>query len=65
MNKGSLDNFGAYKKALMLFNLVVEDCNKWLNKQEFRRLVSQQLASSDSICANIEEGYGRSSKREF
>jgi four helix bundle protein len=29
------------------------------------RLVSQQLASADSICANIEEGYGRLSRKEY
>ncbi len=29
------------------------------------RLISQQLASADSICANIEEGYGRLSRKEY
>ncbi len=29
------------------------------------RLVSQQLASADSVCANIEEGYGRQSTPEY
>jgi four helix bundle protein len=28
-------------------------------------LVAQQLASADSVAANIEEGYGRGSKREY
>ena len=29
------------------------------------RLVSQQIGSADSICANIEEGYGRLSRIEY
>jgi four helix bundle protein len=29
------------------------------------RLVSQQMGSADSICANIEEGYGRLSRVEY
>jgi four helix bundle protein len=29
------------------------------------RLIAQQVASADSICANIEEGYGRLSRREY
>ena len=29
------------------------------------RLVSQQIASADSVCSNIEEGYGRLSRKEY
>ena len=29
------------------------------------RLIAQQVASADSICANIEEGYGRQSRVEY
>jgi four helix bundle protein len=29
------------------------------------RLVSQQIASADSIAANIEEGYGRRSRKDY
>jgi len=29
------------------------------------RLIPQQVASADSICANIEEGYGRLSRAEY
>ena len=29
------------------------------------RLVAQQIGSADSICANIEEGYGRLSRVEY
>ena len=29
------------------------------------RLIAQQVGSADSICANIEEGYGRLSRIEY
>ena len=29
------------------------------------RLIAQQIASADSICANIEEGHGRLSRAEY
>jgi len=29
------------------------------------RLIAQQVASADSICSNIEEGYGRLSRVEY
>ena len=65
MEASNLGNYGAYRKALQLFDLVVADCNQWLKASECRRLVSQQIASSDSICSNIEEGYGRRSQKEY
>ncbi len=34
-------------------------------KPETARLVSQQLAAADSIAANIEEGYGRGSRKDY
>jgi four helix bundle protein len=30
-----------------------------------RRLVAQQVDAADSVCANIEEGYGRETRREY
>lgn len=56
---GNLGQFIAYQKALAFFDLVVEDVNRYLKVRKLERLVSQQLASADSICSNIEEGYGR------
>jgi four helix bundle protein len=65
MQSGNLEKFGAYRKALELFNLVVRDLGEFLQDRQLERLVSQQLASADSVCANIEEGYGRESTPEY
>lgn len=65
MKKGGLEKFGAYRKSLELFNLVAKDMETLKGDYSLSRLVSQQLASADSICANIEEGYGRLSRREY
>lgn len=61
----NLKRFGAYRKALELFDLVVADLGPLNRDPALHRLISQQLASADSIASNIEEGYGRSSKREY
>ena len=64
MNKG-LGNFGAYRKSLDLFDCVAEDLKTLKKDFSLARLVSQQFASADSICSNIEEGYGRLSRKEY
>jgi four helix bundle protein len=63
MAQQTLEDFGGYRKAQELFDLVATD----MEKLEHRplRLVGQQLASADSIAANIEEGWGRGSRREY
>ena len=65
MSSGNLEQFGAYQKALELFDQVVEDTTQFLSDRKLERLVSQQLASADSVCSNIEEGYGRESTVEY
>jgi four helix bundle protein len=60
-----LMKFGAYEKARRLFEYVAEDMEKLVNNPMCARMISQQMASADSICANIEEGYGRESSREY
>jgi four helix bundle protein len=62
---GNLEQFGAYQKALELFDRVVDDISQFLSDRKLERLVSQQLASADSVCSNIEEGYGRESTVEY
>jgi four helix bundle protein len=65
MQSGNLENFGAYRKSLELFDRVVGDMAQFLADRKLERLVSQQLASADSVCSNIEEGYGRESTVEY
>ena len=45
--------------------MVVADAANHLGERKLERLVSQQLASADSVCLNIEEGYGRESSVEY
>ena len=65
MSAKGLENFGGYQKARELFHLVIADFSPLARDVRWSRLVSQQVASADSICANIEEGYGRGTKKEF
>ena len=65
MSQAGLENFGAYQKARQLFDWVVTDMEMLKTNPLCYRLVSQQIGSADSICANIEEGYGRESTVEY
>jgi four helix bundle protein len=65
MSQSGLEQFGAYQKARQLFDLVVKDMETLQTNPLCYRLVSQQIGSADSICANIEEGYGRVSRAEY
>jgi four helix bundle protein len=65
MSQRSLEEFGAYRKAQELFDLVVADMNLVRREPLCFKLVSQQVSSADSICANIEEGHGRLSRPEY
>jgi four helix bundle protein len=58
MSQSALDSFGGYRKARQLFDLVATDMETVKTNPLCYRLVSQQMGSADSICANIEEGYG-------
>jgi four helix bundle protein len=59
MSQQSLDNFGAYRKGMELFDLVVQDMEQVRHDPRCWKLVAQQTACADSICANIEEGAGK------
>jgi four helix bundle protein len=62
---GGVSDFGAFVKARKLFDLVVIDMQTMQDIPMCWRLVGQQVASADSICAYIEEGYGRGGTREY
>jgi len=61
----SLQQLWAYQKACELFDHAVADLSPLAQTPMCVRLVSQQIASTDSIAANIEEGYGRRSRRDY
>ena len=61
----SLHQFGAYQKACELFDFVFVDLSVLARQSLVSRLCSHQVASADSIAANIEEGYGRRSRRDY
>ena len=65
MSQRGLEQFGACQKARTLFDLVVADMEALKADTRCYRLVAQQVGSADSICANIEEGYGRLSRVEY
>ncbi len=65
MSQRSLEEFGAYRKARELFDLVVADMKLVQRDPLCYQLVSQQIGSADSIGANIEEGHGRLSRAEY
>ena len=62
MSQSGLESFGAYQKARQLFDLVVKDMETLKTNP---MCYTQQIGSADSICANIEEGYGRLSRIEY
>ena len=58
--------FSAYQKALLLYDLMWEDCEKMLLSDVRGRGNADQLNRSvGSISANIEEGYGRGFGKEY
>ncbi len=64
-NSDRLDSFGIYKLARQLFDDFWEDSEILARDFRGRELAKQQLRSLDSICANIEEGYGRGFGKEL
>ncbi|KAA0223279.1 four helix bundle protein [candidate division KSB1 bacterium] len=57
--------FTAYQKALLLYDLMWEDCEKMLPDVRGRGNADQLNRSVGSISANIEEGYGRGFGKEY
>ncbi len=60
-----LESFGIYRLASQLFDDFWADSEIWGKDYRGRELVKQQTRSLDSVCANIEEGYGRGFGKEL
>jgi four helix bundle protein len=60
-----LESFGIYQLACQLFDDFWADSEILGKDYRRRELVKQQVRSLDSICANIEEGYGRGFGKEW
>lgn len=61
-----IEDFIVYQKALKLFDDFVNEDLSLLEKHfAARELARQQIRSLDSICANMEEGYGRKAGKEL
>jgi four helix bundle protein len=60
-----LESFEIYRLACQLFNDWWSDSEIVGKDYRGRELVKQQTRSLDSVCANMEEGYGRGFGKEF
>jgi four helix bundle protein len=60
-----LESFGIYQLACGLFHEFWTDSEILGKDYRGRELVKQQVRSLDSICANIEEGFGRGFGKEL
>jgi four helix bundle protein len=61
-----IEDFVVYQKAMELFNDFINEDLEILKKHfGGRELARQQIRSLDSICANMEEGYGRKAGKEL
>ena len=58
-------SYGAYAKALELFDFVATAMESLSSHRRGGRLVAQQIASADLIASNIEEDCGRGTQREY
>ena len=65
MAEDRLENFGIYKLACQLFDELWNDLEIVRKDYRGKELVRQQIRSQDSVCANIEEGFGRGFNKEM
>ncbi len=63
--KDRLARYPFYVKALAFYEHVLEDTERRLRDYRWVVVVRQLVRLSGSICANIEEGYGRGTGPEF
>lgn len=63
--RDSLNDFQVYQLARQAFEEFWSDSEAVGQDYRGRELVKQQFRSLESICANIEEGYGRGFGKEY
>lgn len=63
--KDRLENYGIYRLSREWFDAFWDDSEILARDFRGRELVKQQLRSLDSICANLEEGFGRGFGKEW
>jgi four helix bundle protein len=63
--KDRLAEVGFYQLATELWNEHWNDCDVLMKDLRGREIVKQLTRSAGSICANIEEGYGRGFGKEY
>ena len=57
--------FDVYPKTLFIYELAWEDCKYLLQDSRGKTIAQQLIRSVGAISANIEEGYGRQSNKEY
>lgn len=55
----------AYQKGLYLYDLLWEDTEEWQKDERGQALSKQIIGSADSVCSNIEEGFGRGYGKQY
>ena len=61
----ALESFGIYQLARQLFDEFWDDAEILARDFRGRELAKQQIRSLDSVCANMEEGFGRGFGKEL
>ena len=65
LKRDPLWQFHIYPKTLFLYDLLWDDCAQLVKEVRGRAIAEQVIRSGGSICANIEEGFGRGFGAEF
>ncbi len=65
LRQDPLWGFQVYPKTLFLYELVWQDCDHLMRDRRGRAIAEQLVRSAGSVCANLEEGFGRGYGKEY
>jgi four helix bundle protein len=65
LKQDPLWEFAVYPKTVLIYDLAWEDCERSMKDLRGRAIAQQLIRSAGSICANIEEGFGRGYGKEY